>query len=100
MIDFYDSGFRMEGEASLNYFTCTLGQAAELQGGIPRDFTTVTEFIDIQAQVHRDKPAVGFPLPASENSGTRGYNLYCEFCCPRELEWSSVDADVPKHSMT
>jgi hypothetical protein len=90
----------MATEATLNYFTCTLGQAAELNGIFPRDFATVTELIDIQAQVHRDKPAVGFPFPASENSETPGYNVYCKFCCPRELEWSCVDADVPKHSMT
>lgn len=66
----------MATEASLNYFTCTLGEAAELMGNIPRDFETITEFIDVQAQIHRDKPAVGFPFPASENNETRGYNLY------------------------
>jgi hypothetical protein len=69
----------MATEASLNYFTCTLGEAAELMGNIPRDFETITEFIDVQAQIHRDKPAVGFPFPASENNETRGYNLYCKF---------------------
>jgi hypothetical protein len=90
----------MATEATLNYFTCTLGQAAELSGMFPRDFETVTEFIDIQALAHRDKPAVGFPFPAFKNSETPGYHVYCKFCCPRGLEWSSVDADVPKHSMT
>lgn len=91
---------RNGGWSNFELLTCTLGQAAEQNGDLPRDFATVTEFIDVQAQIHRDKPAVGFPFQASENKETRGYNVYYKFCCPREMEWSSVDADVPKHSMT
>lgn len=47
-------------ETSLNYFTCTLGQATQL----PRtQFGTVNELIDKQAEEHGNKFACGFPVP-------------------------------------
>jgi hypothetical protein len=70
----------MSSEPPLTYFTCTLGQAAEQNKDLPRDFETVTQFIDRQARVHPDKPAVAFPLPASEKKEEWGCNVLCEFC--------------------
>jgi hypothetical protein len=67
-------------EAPLTYFTCTLGQAAEKNKGQPRDFETVTQFIDLQARVHPHKPAVGFPVPALEIKDDWGCNILCEPC--------------------
>jgi hypothetical protein len=72
----------MAPEAPLTYFTCTLGQAAEQNKGRPRDFETVTEFIDLQARIHPDNPAVGFPIPAYDDSENWSYNVFCEFYHP------------------
>ncbi|KAN0112508.1 acetyl-CoA synthetase-like protein [Hyaloscypha variabilis] len=65
----------MSSEPPLTYFTCTLGQAAEQNKDLPRDFETVTQFIDRQARVHPDNPAVAFPLPASEKKEEWGCNV-------------------------
>jgi hypothetical protein len=69
----------MISQAALTYFTSTLGQAAEQNRDRPRDFETVTEFIDLQARVHPDNPAVGFPLPSSGEIDDWSYNIFCEF---------------------
>lgn len=54
-------------DVSLNYFSATLGQAAQR----PRTaFTTVNELIDRQAQKHRDRFACGFPTPHPAQGGT------------------------------
>ncbi|KAE9375906.1 acetyl-CoA synthetase-like protein [Stipitochalara longipes BDJ] len=65
----------MAPEAPSTYFTCTLGQAAEQNRGVTRDFETVTQFIDHQARVHPDNPAVAFPLPTSEKKSEWGCNI-------------------------
>ena len=44
--------------AELNYFTCTLGQAARLHQD--KSYTNIPEFIDQQAQKDPELPAVGF----------------------------------------
>ena len=46
----------------LNYFTCTLGQAALLNHG--RNYNTIPEFIDQQARAHPKLPAVGVYVPS------------------------------------
>ncbi|PMD59587.1 acetyl-CoA synthetase-like protein [Hyaloscypha bicolor E] len=66
----------MAPDAPFTYFTCTLGQAAEQNRALPRDFGTATEFIDLQARLHPDKPAVGFPLPTSESRESWGCNIF------------------------
>ena len=45
----------------LNYFVCTLGQAAE--GGLSKNkpYNTINEFLDHLAHLHPKKPAVAFP---------------------------------------
>ncbi|KAI4230808.1 MAG: hypothetical protein LQ349_006014, partial [Xanthoria aureola] len=50
--------------ADTNYFVCTLGQAVGVNQTSPPRFETVTEFLDHQAQVVPNAPAVGFPIPA------------------------------------
>lgn len=69
----------MMPEASLTYFTCTLGQAAEQNKIKSRDVETVTQFIDLQARVHPTSPAVGFPVPASKNDEKWDCNVFCGF---------------------
>lgn len=49
--------------ADLNYFVCTLGQAAEFN---QYKGNTVNEFLDHQAQTHPLHLAVGFPIPSQE----------------------------------
>jgi hypothetical protein len=68
--------------ATLTYFTCTLGQAAEQNRDRPHGFATVTEFIDTQALAHLDKPAVGFPIPTSDVTKDWDYNVFCKLCYP------------------
>ena len=51
-------------EPELNYFVCTLGQAAVVNEQYPRGFKTVNNFLDHQARVIPQNPAVGFPAPS------------------------------------
>ncbi|KAL8677847.1 MAG: hypothetical protein Q9186_005759 [Xanthomendoza sp. 1 TL-2023] len=55
----------------LNYFTCTLGQAVEINEKSPNAFGTITNFLDHQARKIPRAPAVAFPLPSRDNSGTK-----------------------------
>lgn len=50
-----------QADARLNYFTCTLGEAATWNGDHPHPFHTVNHLIDEQAQDLRQRPAVNFP---------------------------------------
>ena len=52
-------------DAELNYFVCTLGQAAELNTKNPHKFKTINDFLALQAHDYPDEPAVGFPLPTT-----------------------------------
>ena len=52
--------------ADVNYFVCTLGQAAALIADKPHPFKTVNEFIDHQAREHPSYPATGFPIPPKD----------------------------------
>ncbi|KAI9719116.1 MAG: putative secondary metabolism biosynthetic enzyme [Candelaria pacifica] len=48
-----------------NYFVCTLGQAAALKQDKHReDFSTINDFIDLQAKSLPHAPAVGIPRPS------------------------------------
>lgn len=60
----------------LTYFTCTLGQAIQVNQNQPAPFETITEFLDYQAQRAPDRPAVGFPNP-QRTDGEWGHSLYC-----------------------
>ena len=62
-----------------NYFTCTLGQAAELNAKCLYSFQTINQFLDAQNTKIPDAPAVGFPLPAllDTNGGEWDYEILC-----------------------
>lgn len=48
----------------INYFTCTLGQAASLPTDRPEaDLKTINDFLDFQAKHCPNLPAVAFPVP-------------------------------------
>lgn len=48
-------------ETNLNYFTCTLGEAAKWNEAHPHPFETVNDLVDVQAGDLRQRPAVNFP---------------------------------------
>lgn len=54
----------LKSPVDLNYFVCTLGQAAEFKTLKQQSWATVNDFIDHQASAHPDDPAVGFPIPS------------------------------------
>lgn len=66
---------QLPGEAvHVNYFVCTLGQAAALIPDKPHSCTTVNEFIDHQAREHPNRPAVGFPIPPKDKETDKEWN--------------------------
>jgi acyl-coenzyme A synthetase/AMP-(fatty) acid ligase len=50
-----------------NYFVCTLGQAAAISNR-PKQYSTVSEFVNFQALRHAFLPAVGFYIPHQSQS--------------------------------
>ena len=64
--------------ADVNYFVCTLGQAAALNADKPHPFKTVNEFIDYQAREYPSHPAIGFPIPPKDRETDKkwGYGVY------------------------
>ena len=62
----------------INYFVCTLGQAAVLNVRRPHAFKTVNDFFDLQAQKHPTNPAVGFPVPSEDKGADKEweYDVY------------------------
>jgi hypothetical protein len=76
--------------SSLNYFICTLGQMAECNSKYPHTFHTVNEFLEAQARLYPEMPAIGFPIPA-DRSRNWGYELFCwSFCYHSWLGRNSV----------
>lgn len=60
-----------EATPEVNYFVCTLGQAASINHRHPHSFRTVNEFLDAQAQVIPHSPAVAFPtVPGQQKDET------------------------------
>ncbi|XMA19260.1 hypothetical protein WAI453_012051 [Rhynchosporium graminicola] len=57
----------MEDTPGTNYFTCTLGEASQLQKH-SSDFETVNKLITLQAERHPDYPAVAFPTLSKSKS--------------------------------
>lgn len=58
-----------ETATDLNYFTCTLGQAAKWNHDHPHPFDTVNDLIDEQAKELRQRPAVNFPGGCNTEDG-------------------------------
>ena len=50
------------GHAEPNYFTCTLGQAALVNGRSPQSAATINDIIDEHARTNPEAKAVGFPV--------------------------------------
>lgn len=50
----------------VNYFVCTLGQAAILNAEKPHSFKNINDLIDLQARQSSTRPAVGFPVPPKD----------------------------------
>ncbi|KAL8814210.1 MAG: hypothetical protein Q9223_006548, partial [Gallowayella weberi] len=54
----------------LNYFTCTLGQAVEINDKSPKQYETIPDFLHHQARNVPGAPAVAFPVPSRDKSGS------------------------------
>ncbi|KAH7311831.1 hypothetical protein BKA65DRAFT_610060 [Rhexocercosporidium sp. MPI-PUGE-AT-0058] len=64
----------MEGNSSLNYFTCTLGDASSLTKSSP-EFATVNKLLEVQANRHPEYPAAAFPVLLNNNHGQQ-YDIF------------------------
>lgn len=70
-----------EQDYDLNYFVCTLGQAAAINAEIPHSWKTVNDFIDHQAEKHPDRPAAGFPVPPVVTIADQGWDFVIFSMC-------------------
>jgi hypothetical protein len=68
-------------ETPLNYFVCTLGEAAELKNDKSTTYTTVNDLIDRKVCSSPDLPALAFPLPSVDGE-VWGSQIYSEFVLP------------------
>ena len=59
----------------VNYFVCTLGQAATLNAEKPHSFNNINDFIDLQARQSSIRPAVGFPVPSKDKETDSEWNF-------------------------
>lgn len=60
-------------EPTVNYFTCTLGEAQDLNRSKPH-LATVNSFLDFQADKQPNTPAVGFPML---DDFSDDYQIFC-----------------------
>lgn len=67
-------------DADLNYFICTLGQAAAINETDPHAFHTINDFIDLQANRFPHSPAVGFPAPKAESENEWCSTIFSKLC--------------------
>ncbi len=61
-----------------NYFTCTLGQAAEINAKHPTGFKTINDIIDHYAASTPDALAVAFPVPQTLDDKPWGRLTICK----------------------
>ena len=66
------------GHVDLNYFICTLGQAAANNAEPSQPFKTVSDFIDYQALKFPTCPAVGFPITRKNADDEWDHVIYSE----------------------
>lgn len=71
-------------ETHLNYFTCTLGEAARWSAENPHPFLTVNDLIDEQARELRQRPALNIAGDCHAEDGrelksgmSQVVNIYC-----------------------
>lgn len=67
----------LQGKEHVNYFTCTLGQAAATRAEHPTSYDTVNDLFDERFKKIPHRPAVGFP-EAVKNKGTWTYQVFSE----------------------
>lgn len=67
--DSSQAGNMAQAETHLNYFTCTLGEAATWNAEHPHPFHTVNHLIDEQAKDQGQRPAVNFPGGCAAEDG-------------------------------
>ncbi|CAN8104298.1 unnamed protein product [Discula destructiva] len=77
-------------QTNLDYFTCTLGEAARWNQEHPHPFKTVSHLIDEQAEELRQRPAVTFPGGCP---GENGRAMKSDFTY-RELRTYSIAASA------
>lgn len=72
----------MEG-TSLNYFTCTLGEAARWNAEHPHPFYTVNDLIDEQAEEFRQRTALNVASDHTEDGkeAKSGESSLCHYTC-------------------
>jgi hypothetical protein len=63
----------------LNYFVCTLGQAAEAATARSKGAPTVNDLLDFKADHDASKLAVGFPVPPEQTSDGEAWD-FISFC--------------------
>lgn len=86
--------------SDLNYFVCTLDQAARVKNAYSPKWPTVNDFIDQRAITSPTLPAFGFPVPLKdqeENPTEWGFAVHCEFLPAPQIE-HQADPQV-QHSM-
>lgn len=54
-------------DGDINYFVCTLGEAAVYNANYPHRFTTVNDFVHYQSNRIPNQPAVAFPIPSQNH---------------------------------
>lgn len=73
-----------ETDVDVNYFVCTLGEAATINAVSPQPFETVNEFLKYQSQRVPNHAAVGIPIPSQLPDG------------PKEWDYTVLSA-LPSH---
>lgn len=71
-----------EDYQDLNYFVCTLGEAAIINNGNIQPSKTINDLIDHLARQFPYHPAVAFPIPQENGGDQWGQKLYSESACP------------------
>lgn len=65
----------LQGKERVDYFTCTLGQAAAARAEHPTSYGTVNDLFDERCREIPDRLAVGFPEPP-KNKGPWTYQVF------------------------
>lgn len=86
-----------EEQPDVNYFVCTLGQAASLNAEKPHSFKTINDFVDLQARQYPTRPAVGFPIPPKNKDAENEWNsvAYSKWdCWTHHWKWEANHSTV------
>ena len=83
-----------ESDTDIDYFVCTLGQAAAINEETHHTFKTVNDFIDHQAREAPHRPAVGFPVTRKDADDEWDHAIYSE--CLSRLVQKAVAANLAR----